>query len=173
MIIALYRGVTQFRIGREIVRYLAAFAIVILLTTGLRLAAGQPVDLVYDAVFALLIAASQFLVLRWHIARSAVPRRKGYVYPVLAIIFLAVLLPACAWRLYAGVGSGRLLVTTIPVDSFVSWSDRPLGFAVMAMVYLLIIAILIGMLWFMALELKERYQSRHALTAVGAANPRA
>jgi len=145
------------------VRYLAAFVIVVLLSAGVRLAAGQPADLGYDAMFALLIVGSQFLVLRWRIARSAVsarsgqsqvvPRRKGYAYPILAIIFLAVFLAVWACRLYAGIRSGRLLVTTIPADAFVSWSARPLGFTAIAMVYLLTIVLLAGMLWLMVVEL--------------------
>jgi hypothetical protein len=139
----------------------------------MRLAAGQPVELGYDVLFALVIVASQFVAHRWLVARSAVPRRKGYIYPVFAIIFLVALLLVWVWRLYAGIGSGRLLVTMIPADVFVSWSDRPFGFAAMTMLYLLTIAILAGMLLVMVLGLKERYQSRHAPPALGAADPRA
>jgi hypothetical protein len=147
------------------VRYLIAFVIVVLFNAGLRLATGQPIALAFDAVFALVIVAGQFLAGRWVIPRSAVPRRKGYAYPVFAIVFCAVLLAVSAYRLYAGVGSGRLLVSVVPGDAFVSWSDRPIGFVVMTMVYLLIIAIWAAMLWVMVLELKNRYQSRHAPVA--------
>lgn len=140
-------------------RYLIGFICIVALYVIMGLATGHGADLPYAVVFGLGICAAGYLGSRVNRGVSWMPSKTGLVYLLLVLAFAVVILPVEAYRLYEGIGSGRLLVSTIG-DWSVSWSDRPIGFAAALLMHLIIVTFWAGGALLSVLEIKQRYDRR-------------
>lgn len=139
-------------------RYIIAFFTTVMIATVLRLAMGVEADLAMAAVWGAAMCASTYLVTRSRLAGGT--GKKGLAFTVFALLFAIIFLIVEAYRVYEFVESGRLLVSTSPT-SFVSWSDRPIGFIVAVAMHLFLVVLFSCIALACGLEMKQRHGSRH------------
>ncbi len=141
-------------------RYVIAFVVTVLITTAIRLATGMDIDVASAVFLGFAVCAGTYLSTRGKGGLSSMSGKKGLTYIVLALLLASMMLIAEAYRLYGLVESGRLLVSTNPAW-FVSWSDRPIGFIVAIAMHLFIVVFSTFIACVSAVEIKQRYDSRH------------